>query len=282
MRSGLLEPSRMAGCERKDMSGNEERGGRSPGGKTSEPRRLTRRRLLTAGAVIPIASATGAAVIHADEPWRESAADVPGPVAAAPPAQRGYVFLTAAEAAFVEAAVGRLIPKDDLGAGAVEAGVPVFIDRQLAGEYGRGGRWYMQGPWGVGEPTQGYQTRLTPAGLYRAAIRDIDAAVAHEGRAASFAKLGADDQDRWLHQLEGGKVRLQTADAKTFFELLHQNTLEGFFADPLYGGNRDMVGWKLIGFPGAHYDNRPYVSKHGERYPLPPVALLGRPEWRKG
>jgi gluconate 2-dehydrogenase gamma chain len=140
----------------------------------------------------------------------------------------------------------------------------------------------MQGPWGEGEKTQGWQTRMTPAGLYRAAIREIDAAVAHEGKAESFARLGADDQDRWLHQLEDGKVKLPSADAKTFFELLHQNTLEGFFADPMYGGNRDMAGWKLIGFPGARYDHSPYVKKHGEKYPLPPVAIMGRPDWNEG
>ena len=137
----------------------------------------------------------------------------------------------------------------------------------------------MQGPWGVGEKTQGYQTRLTPAGLYRAAIRDIDAAVAHEGRAATFAKLSADDQDRWLHQLEDGKVQLGAADGTTFFEMLLTNTIEGFFADPMYGGNRDMVGWKLIGFPGARYDQRPFVLQHGKRYPLPPVGLKGRKAW---
>jgi gluconate 2-dehydrogenase gamma chain len=267
------------------MSSKPRQGDRgSPPAQPDPGRRLTRRRLLTAGAVIPIASATAAAVIRDDMPWREGAADAPS-VLANPPRQgngSGYIFLSPAEAGLVEAAVARLIPKDDLGAGAVEAGVPVFIDRQLAGDYGRGARWYMQGPWGEGEPTQGYQTRLTPAALYRAAIRDVDAAVAHEGRAATFAKLGADDQDRWLHQLEGGKVQLPSVDAKTFFELLHQNTLEGFFADPLYGGNRDMVGWKLIGFPGARYDQRPYVARHGERYPLPPVALMGRADWNKG
>ncbi len=209
----------------------------------------------------------------------------PGPRRRAPrrrPRPSGYTFFAAAEAAFVEAAVARLVPKDDLGPGAVEAGVPVFIDRQLNGPYGLGAHWYMQGPWGEGEPTQGYQTRLTPAGLYRAAIREIDQAVGHEGRAGVFAKLGADDQDRWLHQLEDGKVKLATSDAKAFFQLLLQNTLEGFWSDPIYGGNRDMAGWKLIGFPGARYDHSPYVSRHNEPYPLPPVGIAGRPEWKKG
>ncbi|TFY97196.1 gluconate 2-dehydrogenase subunit 3 family protein [Ramlibacter humi] len=238
--------------------------------------RVTRRRLLTAGAVIPIAGAAAARIVQPGEmPWTEGAADVPPP--AVQPA--GYTWLTPAEAAFVEAAVSRLIPADELGPGAKEAGVPVFIDRQLAGEYGRGSRWYMQGPWGEGEKTQGWQTRMTPAALYRAGIREVDEAVGKEGRAAAFAKLSADDQDRWLHQLEDGKVKLPTADAKTFFELLQQNTIEGFFSDPLYGGNRDMAGWKLIGFPGARYDHTSFVKKHGEKYPLPPVAILGRPDW---
>ena len=71
-------------------------------------------------------------------------------------------------------------------------------------------------------------------------------------------------------------------DAKAFFALLWQNTLEGFWSDPQYGGNLDMAGWKLIGFPGARYDQSAFVSEHGARYPLPPVALRGRVEWDRG
>ena len=251
---------------------------------TSEPprrgQRITRRRLLTAGVVIPIASAAGAAAIEREMPWREGAADLPSTPRDA--SSKNYAFFSAAEAAFVEAAVARLIPADELGPGAVEAGVPGFIDRQLAGDYGVGARWYMQGPWGEGEKTQGWQTRFTPAGLYRAAIREIDEAVGKEGRATTFARLAAGDQERWLQRLQAGEVQLASADAQTFFQLLHQNTLEGFFADPIHGGNRDMVGWKLIGFPGARYDHSPYVKKHGEKYPLPPVSISGRPDWNTG
>jgi len=238
-----------------------------------QPRSPRRRRLLGAGLVLPIATA-GASTITRELPWREGEAAAPGPTT--------YTFLTNAESAFVEAAVARLIPNDELGPGALEAGAAVFIDRQLAGSYGKAERWYMQGPWGEGLPTQGYQTRLTPAQLYRAAIREIDEAVAKKGRAPAFAKLAIDDQDFWLHELEGGKVKLPTVHASTFFELLHQNTLEGFFCDPIYGGNRDMAGWKLIGFPGARYDYSPYVKKHGERFPLPPTGIAGRPDWKRG
>ena len=237
--------------------------------------KLSRRRLLTAGALAgaaPLAS-TSAAVIGGELP-----SDAPAAAAAG----NNYTFFNAAEAAFIEAATGRLIPADDLGPGAVEAGVPVFIDRQLAGAFGRGGDWYMQGPWGKGLPTQGYQSRYTPAELYRTAIKAIDQAVGQEGKAGSFAKLAAADQDAFLTRLEKGQVELGSGvDAKAFFEVLLQNTLEGFWSDPIYGGNRDMVGWKLIGFPGARYDHTPYVTRYGEPYPLPPVGLKGRAAWNR-
>ena len=243
-----------------------------------EPR-LSRRRLLTAGAVIgavPVATAAAAAALGGrDAPFREGQANAPTAVENT----QGWTWFTDAEAAFVSAAVGRLIPADDLGPGAVEAGVPVFIDRQLAGPYGRGERWYMQGPWGPGTSTQGWQTRLTPAGMYRAAIKAIDAAVVRESRGASFAKLAAADQDAFLHRLEKGEVALDGVDAKGFFAQLLQNTFEGFWSDPIYGGNKDMAGWKLIGFPGARYDNSEFVAQHGQKYPLPPVGLAGRVEW---
>lgn len=242
--------------------------------------RLSRRRLLTSGAIVGVAPIVSAATLSGSMPWQEGSADFPRAATATRPA--GYVFLTPAEAAFVEAAVARLIPNDELGAGAIEAGVPGFIDNQLAGDYGQATRWYMQGPWRTGEKTQGYQTRMTPAALYRAAIREIDQEVGKAHNNTLFTKLAVADQDAWLGRLEKGDVQLPTADAKTFFTMLLQNTKEGFWSDPIYGGNRDMVGWKLIGFPGARYDHRDFVSHYNERYPLPPVGISGRPEWNKG
>ena len=239
--------------------------------------RVSRRRLLTAGAAItavPVAAAA-AALGGSDVPFKEGQANAP----AAVESSASFTWLSDVEAAFITAAVARLIPADELGPGAVEAGVPIFIDRQLAGPYGRGERWYMQGPWSAGAPTQGWQTRLTPAGLYRAAIKAIDAAVVRESRGGSFAKLAAGDQDAFLQRLEKGDVALDGADGKAFFAQLLQNTLEGFWSDPIYGGNRDMVGWKLIGFPGARYDNTEFVAQHGQKYPLPPVGIKGRVEW---
>jgi gluconate 2-dehydrogenase gamma chain len=187
--------------------------------------------------------------------------------------------LSAAEVAFLDAALSRLIPKDELGPGAKEAGVTTFIDRQLAGAFGQGSHWYMQGPWHKGEKTQGYQSRMSPAELYRAAIKAIDKYCTGKFADKNFAALSAEQQDQVLRGLESGDIKLDGADSKTFFTMFWQNVQEGFFSDPIYGGNRDMAGWKLIGFPGARYDYRPYVKKHGEKLALAPVGIKGRPGW---
>lgn len=160
-----------------------------------------------------------------------------------------YEFFSAAEAAFVEAAVARLIPADALGPGALEAGVPRFIDRQLAGAYGAGERLYRAGPWRKGTASQGYQLPHTPAELFRAAIRAIGAALAAKG---GFHKLDARAQDAYLDALQQGKVDLGAAGTGEFFERLLALTMQGYFSDPAYGGNRGMAAWKMIGFPGAY------------------------------
>jgi gluconate 2-dehydrogenase gamma chain len=242
---------------------------------------VSRRRLLTAGVTVGSAAALGGTAegrsIIGGVPWDPDLSAVPLP--AAPGAVEPSAFLTAQERAFIDAAVARLIPADDLGPGAKEAGVTNFIDRQLAGAFGQAQTWYMQGPWGEGTANQGSQSRLTPAQMYRAAIKAIDAHCRQAFGNKAFTELSVDDQDKVLTGLEKGEMDLQGVKAEGFFAALLQNTVEGFFSDPIYGGNRDMVGWKLIGFPGARYDYRDYVGKHGEKFPLPPVGLKGRPEW---
>ncbi|HEY1753207.1 MAG TPA: gluconate 2-dehydrogenase subunit 3 family protein [Caulobacteraceae bacterium] len=239
---------------------------------------MSRRRLLSAGALLGAAPlGVGAEAIRGSgPPWTPNTAAYPQ---AADTGHR-YDFFTGPEAAFVEAAAERMIPKDELGPGAVEAGVPIFIDRQLAGDFGKAASWYMQGPWAAGEKTQGYQSRYTPAQMYRAAIAGIDKATQRASN-ATFARLGGDDQDAFLKRLASGDQQLDGVDAKSYFKLLLQNVMEGFFSDPIYGGNRDMAGWKLIGFPGARYDLTAYVTQHGKPFPLPPVGITGRPAWTR-
>jgi len=247
---------------------------------------LVRRRLLIGSAAVGVGAA--AAAIHDGElgapprtfrgavPWQEGTADAPPGISGS-----GYVFFTPAEATFIESAVGRLIPNDDVGPGAVEANVPIFLDRQLAGKFGRGDHYYLGGPWPKGTPEQGYQSRFNPAEMYRAAIAAIDKYSSENFNGSLFSHLGAEHQDKVLKGLESGDIKLDGGvDSKTFFAMLLQNTKEGYFSDPIYGGNKDMGAWTMIGFPGAHYDYKEWVSRHGERVPFPTVGFKGRPGWK--
>jgi gluconate 2-dehydrogenase gamma chain len=176
-----------------------------------------------------------------------------------------YGFLTAEEAAWLEAAVNRMVPADELGPGGVDLGIARFIDRQLAGAFGKGAKTYMQGPWQQGTSAQGWQIPLTPAACYRSAIARIDAHC-RDKHGTSFANLAAGVRDDVLAALEAGRIDLVELPGHAFFKLFHQNVMEGLFSDPIYGGNRDRLGWKLVGFPGAlgnyvdvidQYDNKP-------------------------
>src|SRR6185312_12429772 len=134
-------------------------------------------------------------------PWRPNTADSPTPISGA-----SYQFFNAAEAAFIEAAVARLIPPDETGPGAREAGVALFIDRQLAGGFGMGERTYLGEPFAAGTAQQGYQMHA-PAVAYREAIAAVNV-YARQSVGADFAQLQPDAQDRILHALESGEAHL--------------------------------------------------------------------------
>jgi gluconate 2-dehydrogenase gamma chain len=207
-------------------------------------------------------------------PWAPGLADPPRPWRPGP-----WLFFTAGEAAIVEAAVDRLIPPDDHAAGGKDGGCAVFIDRQLAGPYGQAAGLYMKAPFRAGTPTQGNQSSDTPAAVYRNGLKALADYIGTRFFGTSFPALSPQDQDAVLSGLETGTIELKGLKSTEFFNLLLQNTQEGYFADPIYGGNRDMVGWKLVGFPGTRYDYRDWVDRHNEPYPLPPVAITGRSDW---
>jgi gluconate 2-dehydrogenase gamma chain len=189
-----------------------------------------------------------------------------------PPSSTGpgtYLFFSGDEAAFIEAAVARLIPKDDDWGGALEAGVPNFIDKQLAGAWGAGERLYRGGPWQAGTPSQGYQLPLTPAELFRTALNAVDKELA----ARPFAKMHPDEQDNYLKSLEAGGKDLGGVPSDVFFSHLWEVTLEGFFSDPVYGGNGGMLSWRMIGFPGAYASYYDLVDQHGIKIDRPPTSL---------
>lgn len=234
--------------------------------------KVSRRSFLKVGGAAAALTATARGAVAGETP-ASAQHDSHGQQAARKPAARKtpYLFFNAQEAAFIEAAVARLIPADDLGPGALEAGVAQFIDGQLGGAWGAGERLYRSGPWQTGKPTQGYQLPFTPAELFRNALRAIRADLTRNQR--DFGKLSAAEQDDYLKALQAGKVDLGNIPSAVFFESLLEMTMEGFFSDPVYGGNRDMVGWKLIGFPGAYSNYYNLVDQHNLRYTRVPMSL---------
>ena len=204
------------------------------------------------------------------------------PQQAVPPAvsrSTGWQFFTPEEAGAVEALVDRLIPPDPETPGGKDSGCAVFIDRQLAGAYGRAEALYMDGPFHEGTKEQGDQGQATPAQHYRKALADLDQHCRQRYDGKIFAALSDQQKDAVIGDLENGKIALGGKPG-SFFKQILKDTRQGFFADPLYGGNRGMAAWKMIGFPGARYDYRDWVDRHNERYPHPPIGLVDHPDWK--
>src|SRR5947209_10524898 len=126
-------------------------------------------------------------------------------------------FFTAKEAEIVAAACERIFPADESGPGATEAGVVIYIDRQLAGPYGRDKYRYTKGPWVESVTEHGYQGKARPREIYREGIALL----------ADLTSLAPKEQD----------AKLRTVEKTLFFQMLRRHTLEGMFCDPLHGGN---------------------------------------------
>ncbi len=170
-------------------------------------------------------------------------------------------FFTDEEALDAGAAAARIFPSDDSGPGASEAGVVIYMDRQLAGPYGRDRYRYTQPPFETGVAELGYQGKATPREIYREGLKTI----------SGLHQLSPDEQDQKLRQIEG----------TMFFTLLRRHTIEGMFCDPMHGGNIDMIGWQLIGFPGPRMSYFQEVDQYyGRPFRPKPVSLrqvVGRP-----
>jgi gluconate 2-dehydrogenase gamma chain len=207
-------------------------------------------------------------------PWKPGSADPPTVVTPG-----GWHYFTPQEAATVEAFVDRLIPPDPETPGGKDTGCAVFIDRQLAGPYGRFEGYYMSGPFQVGTKEQGPQSSVTPAQQYRKALAALDTACRSKFGGKAFTELTDDQRDEAIKGLEDGSLKLDGTDSKEFFKLILKDTQNGFLADPIYGGNKDMASWKMIGFPGTHYDYRDWIDRHNQRVTLPPVSINLHPNW---
>src|ERR1700737_4736396 len=208
-----------------------------------------------------------------------TATTIPGPSAqaqqpAAEPAAEGYEFLNLDEAAFVEALVDHMVPADELTPKGTEIGINIYIDRALAGAWGKGERLYMQGPWKLGAPSQGYQLPLTPEQLCRAGIEATNAHC-HKTYGKSFDLIKEQQREDVLVALSTGKLVFDNGlPARVFWSTVYQTVMEGMFSDPIYGGNRDKAGWRLLGFPGAIAVNRENVARFRDRkFTANPVGI---------
>jgi gluconate 2-dehydrogenase gamma chain len=266
---------------------------RSDAGKAAD-RNFSRRRFLGASAAAgaSLAAVVGPYAMASGQPLTDARNATTEAAAQSSTTPQGYEFFTPFQADIVNAAAGRIIPTDDNGPGAIEAGVVHFIDRQLSSLEGFGGQRYTLGPFGQGAATQGDQSAMSMQDRYRLGILGMDA-YAQQQFGKGFAQLTTDQQDQILKDMDAGKpdtfdgasiqvVTTSTAvsgvelaarhpsaanltlGAKAFFNLLLSHVIAGFFADPVHGGNRDMIGWKLIGFPGAQMGYRSVILQYGQ------------------
>jgi len=233
---------------------------------------MKRREFLTSVAALGVASSlpiAKAETVQGGQPWE------PGKINTPPaPRKGGLQYLTPHEFDTVGAIAERFIPADALSISGKEAGCAIFIDRQLAGDYGSAAAVYRLGRFVKGTPEQGPQSPLTPAQRYRQGLAALDA-YTQKTFQQPFVALNGEQQDELLRQMEANQLDLgPDVETKVFFELLLQNVREGFLSDPIYGGNKEMASWKMIGFPGARYDFRDLIGKKGKKLNIIPTSLI--------
>jgi gluconate 2-dehydrogenase gamma chain len=194
---------------------------------------ISRRDLLKAAAATgaaALAPASLAASASAAAPWTPTA-PVPLPTLAAAPVLAGPLNnLTAAETEILAAMIDRLIPSDDLGPGATQAGALRYIDRALS------------------------EAESESVDAYRAGIAALEG-YSQYSRGAPFTELSARDQDSVLIDVQTGSATGAgtgfVGSSAAFFNMVKGHTWQGTFGDPQYGGNASFVGWDLIRYPGV-------------------------------
>ena len=228
---------------------------------------IPRRKFLVGAGLAGTAVASG---LTPASPATPAAAQTAANAATAPaPDAEPLLALNETEHAFVVAAVDTFIPADELSPSGSECGCAVYIDRQLASAWGGGAKMYRAGPYFKGKPEQGYQLPLTPAEFMSAGI-----AAANEWSRKTyghdFDRLDPNKRVEALKAMESGKAEFANFSSRGFFARLLTMTMEGFFGDPIYGGNRNKASWRMLGFPGlpatyAHlidaYRDKRYVAE---------------------
>jgi gluconate 2-dehydrogenase gamma chain len=190
-----------------------------------------------------------------------------------PPAAEPLLTLTATEAAFLSAAYDTFIPADRLSPSGTDCGLLAFIDRQLAGAWGSGARLYRSGPFIKGTREQGYQLSLTPREFFAVGIKAANAWT-RKTYGKDFDRLSAVEREAALKAMDAGKAELNEVNGKQFFEMLLASAMEGFFADPIYGGNRNKAGWRMVGYPGLPAVYSTLIDEYrNKRYVVEPQSI---------
>ena len=231
---------------------------------------LPRRRFLLGAGTAVAAGLASPASAEAQTPAPATAA-----AATATPATEAepLMTLTPGEHAFVVAAVDTFIPADGLTPSGSECGVATFIDRQLASAWGGGAKMYRAGPFRKAKAEYGYQLPLTPREFFAAGIAAANAWT-RKTYGKDFDRLAPEQREQALKTLEQGKAEFAEFDGKQFFEALLAITMEGFFADPIYGGNRNKVAWRMVGFPGLPATYANLIEQYrGKRYVVEPQSI---------
>jgi gluconate 2-dehydrogenase gamma chain len=234
---------------------------------------IPRRKFLLGAGVAGTAVATGVAP-SAFAPSAEAQTPAAAPAVAPSNEPVSYLTLSALEALFLSAVADAMIPADELSPSGSDCGVVVFIDRQLAGSFGGGAKLYRSGPFRKGKSEHGYQLPLTPREFVGAGITATNDWV-RKVHGKDFHRLSPKEREDALKAVEAGKAELGDFDGRQFFDALINLVMEGFFADPIYGGNRNKTAWKMIGYPGlpALYANSIDEYRH-KRYLVDPQSIV--------
>ncbi|WP_243633291.1 gluconate 2-dehydrogenase subunit 3 family protein [Paenibacillus xerothermodurans] len=185
---------------------------------------------------------------------------------------QALMFFNQEQYQITEAAAERIFPKDELGPGAKELGVAFYIDHQLASPWGINARDYMMGPFVKGEPTQGNQSQMRRADLFLLGLQGLKD-YSQKKYNKDFQNLAENEQNDVLKVFEKGEeFTLNGATTKSFFSLLRSYTIEGVYSDPMYGGNKDMMGWKMRNYPGNQMSYTDLIEKD-EFIKMEPMSL---------
>jgi gluconate 2-dehydrogenase gamma chain len=231
---------------------------------------IERRRFLLGAGLAGTAVATG---FTPGLPASEAQAQTPAAASAGNSEPETFLVLTPTEQAFLSATADTIIPADELSPSGTDSGIVTFIDRQFASAWGGGAKMYRSGPFMKGKPEQGYQLSLTPKDFFQAGIAAANT-WSRKTYGKDFDRLSVAERNAALTAMQEGKAEFKDFSSRAFFGQLLAITVQGFFSDPIYGGNRNKVAWKMLGFPGLPATYADKVDAYREkRYVAPSQSI---------